>query len=147
MAVKKNNLSRDFVRLLRKIQKFLIEEPRRFDMLEGVIDSSGRPSLLEQPPCGTACCIAGAGYVIANNVHLDHTSIGFGRIYDFFGDKYKLDGATRDRLFYTRYQAGPFSISWPMLYSDAYKNAKTPLERACVGVARIEHFIATDGRE
>ena len=159
MAKKKNLLSRDTVRLLRKIQKFLIAEPRRFNMFEGVEPAEGKVGklylagvahLLEEPPCGTACCIAGAGYVIDKNLQLNQTSVPWQKVHSLFTDKYRLSEDQIDRLFYTSLQAGStssFSGSWPKLYSEAYRNAKTPLERACVGVARIEHFISTDGRE
>lgn len=138
MAAKKQ-LSRDFVRLLHKTQKFLIEEPRRFDMKEGLVEAANMSTILEEPPCGTACCIAGAGYAIAHNLVLNHTVIGFGKIYTFFSSTFHLSDTTLDRLFYMD--------NWSVFYQKMYKEAKTPLERACVGVARIEHFIATDGRE
>lgn len=143
------NLNRETVRLLRKIQKFLIAEPRRFDMHEGIARAEDSPTLLETPPCGTACCIAGAGYAIERGIKLNHSQVYFNHITYMFADpggKFKLDSQACDRLFYIKQQIG-YGQGWPIIYSNAYKEAKTPLERACVGVARIEHFIATDGQE
>jgi hypothetical protein len=143
----KKNLSRDTVRVLRKVQKFLIEEPRRFNMYEGITDALGLKDQLEVPPCGTACCIAGAIYLIDTKTPLPvgaNLRIGFGKIEHHIASKFKLSDDMMSRLFYQN----PYSCNqWPKIYTDAYMAAKTPLERACIGVARIEHFIATDGQE
>lgn len=158
MAQQKKNLNHNLIRLLRKVQKFLIEEPRRFNMFDGITLTEGLVNkpynrlvptvcLLEEPPCGTACCIAGAGYAIANDVIFDHTHVSWRKIDDFFQERYNMPIEFRERLFFTGQMVSPGSDCWPYLYSKMYSEAKTPLERACVGVARIEHFIATDGLE
>ena len=146
----KKNLNRDFVRLLRKVQKFLIAEPRSYDMKEGIVESEFLKTILEQPPCGTACCIAGAAYVIDTGMELNHSRKGFSAISGRLQQKFFLDDLTFYKLVYIGgLHAGikPGKNGWPKFYTDMYLAAKTPLERACVGVARIEHFIATDGQE
>lgn len=156
MAAKKN-LNRNLIRLLRKIQKFLIEEPRRFNMLYGINDVAGfvgvRHSksnivhLMQEPPCGTMCCIAGAGYVIDTGMKLKHSHVNWIEIRVLFEKKYKLRYDLCYRLFFSAQMEVYGKEHWPKFYSDMYAAATTPLERACVGVARIEHFIATDGQE
>ena len=142
----KKNLNRDTIRLLRKVQKFLIEEPKRFDMREGITPSAEAKSVLEQPPCGTACCIAGAMYVIDKGIKLNISYVGYGEIENHIQNITSLKTDVQcGRLFYTNNSW--VSAAWPEFYANAYEAATTPLQRACVGVARIEHFIATDGRE
>lgn len=34
-------------------------------------------------------------------------------------------------------------VYWPVNFNEMYEEATTPMERACVGVLRIEHFIKT----
>jgi hypothetical protein len=155
MAKKKDGLNRNTVRLLRKVQKFLIEEPRRFNMRYGIVSvneitDERISTILEEPPCGTMCCIAGAAYVVATNKSLNHTEVTFSEILDGVYEKANVDFTDYrlfGKLFYIESQHGRVKGAWPKFYEDAYLTAKTPLERACVGVARIEHFIATDGRE
>jgi hypothetical protein len=144
MATKKN-LNRNTVRMLRKVQRFLMEEPRRFNMREGVVSSTAIKDQLEQPPCGTACCIAGAIYILGNSVALHGQHIGFIVIEHYAAAQFNLRGSLASRLFF--YNSGLPDERWPNFYANAYQAAQTPLERACIGVARIEHFIATDGQE
>jgi hypothetical protein len=152
----KKNLNRNAVRLLRKVQKFLIDEPRRFNMRFGIMDinefsdiTRDVDMMLGEPPCGTACCIAGAAYVVATNKKLNHTSIDWDEIMAGVKESAKVNFQSDifHKLFYTKANHNLFDGMWPEFYNDMYVAAKTPLERACVGVARIEHFIATDGRE
>lgn len=114
-------------------------------MRDGVVSSTAIKEQLEQPPCGTACCIAGAIYILGNNIALHGQYISLGTIEHYAAEKFNLKGGLASRLFYDTY--GTPSNRWPDLYVKAYQAAQTPLERACIGVARIEHFIATDGQE
>lgn len=143
----KKNLSRKTVRLLRKVQKFLLEEPRRFDMREGITQAHSLVTILEQPPCGTACCIAGAMYAIDKKLNLNSTKVGWFEISmhiinlglerDFSKKLFYVSGVHDDVI--------PGVNGWPEDFAVLYRNAKTAYERALIGVARIERFIATDG--
>lgn len=127
---------------LRLIEQFILSEPRRFDMWEAVIPASGSPGMLEQPPCGTACCIAGAAYLVGRKIkNLNSRRFAWGDVKPFAANYFGLTFEQSQRLFY------PTSNAWGQVYHDAYRNAKSPLERAYVGVARIERFIATNGDE
>jgi hypothetical protein len=47
------------VKLLRKIQKHILEEPRRLDMDVVLVKDIDPASWRDAPPCGTVGCIAG----------------------------------------------------------------------------------------
>lgn len=130
------------VKLLRKVQKFLLDEPRRFDMSNWIVDSdSYEANVLKPPPCGTMCCIGGAAIVIHDKIKLNHT----GRdnfqysIFDKAIGTLELSRGQGENLF--------AYANWPGKFAKAYVAAKTPLQRAKVGVARIEHFIKTNGAD
>jgi hypothetical protein len=123
------------VRLLRKIQKHILAEPRRFAM--GIVDKRGIAGDSERikpdeynafnpyedgqkfPDCGTMGCIMGWGRILG------------GRKYDRSQMWNKLCSAS----------------SWPERFRASYKRAKTPLTRARIAARRIDHFIATKGME
>ena len=144
----KRNLSAKVIRHLRATEKFMIAEPSRFNMRYGLWDSETVPDMLAQPPCGTACCIAGSAHVVATKLTLDHSKVSWDIIKIGLSKAgFDMDSEFFDKLFFIRSIHGSRSDSWPDFYEKMYLAAKTPLERACVGVARIEHFIATDGLE
>ena len=132
------------VKLLRKVQKFLLAEPRRFDMSQWIAPADNEEAnVLKPPPCGTACCIAGAAFMIDRKIKprgaperqdIQSTSIGFAA-----AKALGLNEDQTNRLYYTS--------GWPMKFEEAYEEAETPLQRAKAGVARIEHFIKTKGAE
>jgi hypothetical protein len=96
--------------------------------------------------CGTECCIAGWALTIAN---------------PRLGEKIQtrqLDQDTWDSLWcktrITLGLSGPqmallcsCAEDWPADFREQYDAAKTDIERAMVGAARIDHFIATNGAE
>lgn len=126
-------------RLLRRIQKHILAEPKRFVMgtthaygapgapianttkLVGPNDfNNGNPYEQKQTfaPCGTAACIMGWGQT--------------------------LGATSKDADMWNKLcSAG----DWPTIFRSRYKAAKTPLARARIAVARIDHFIATKGAE
>jgi hypothetical protein len=149
----KTNLKRKDIRFLRKIEKFLMEEPARFSMKYGLVPVDPTCDMLRIPACGTAVCIGGAGYVVATGINLmNHQGIikGWDQLMDGIAERTHIDVRQPfyQKLFFIAgmHDRGPGAV-WPPFYTGMYKACKTPLERACVGVARIEHFIATDGKE
>lgn len=143
------------VPLLRKVQKFLLAEPRRFYMDQGVVDIEylRRACGIEiaekaAPPCGTTCCIAGATYILGKNIQktLNFTKREWETVRKYAVRELGLQEDEAERLFYIIDMHGT-DTGWPMKFCYAYANAKTPLQRAKVGVARIEHFIKTNGAE
>lgn len=120
------------VKLLRKIAKVIQERPREFDMrwLHVKNNALGWDEPAEMD-CGTAHCICGWAAVIKNNPNLQNNVIG----YEAFG----ILPAQANRLF--------FVGGWPSALRERYKKAKLDRTRARIAAARIEHFIATEGRE
>lgn len=106
------------------------------------------------PSCGTTGCVA--GWVMA----LEH---GAACKEDFYNDDSRLlfsfAEAAAEVLGLTLYQARKLfylsyeeeddddGLRWPISFSKDYLNAKTPRERADATIARIKHFIATNGQE
>ncbi len=140
------------VKLLRKVEKRILAEPRRFNMMifgeklnKRTIEALGK----QAPPRGTVACIAGhvdwmthprlfAASVAIDRFHRDDSiekraakELGLG--FDPSQD------TNADRLF--------FDDEWPKKFQAAFSKAKTPLQRAKVAVKRIEHFIKTNGKE
>lgn len=125
------------VRLLRRIQKHILEEPRRFVMEdlvrygppgEAFESDNGSEQIFAE--CGTAACIAGwtlmlSGYRIERVNYLKRAS----ELLSLGSD------ADEDRLF--------FADSWPEPFKHNYARAKRPATRAKIAAARIEHLITT----
>lgn len=130
------------VPLLRKVQKFLLAEPRRFDMGSWV-ELAEQADILRRPPCGTACCIAGAAFLIDKKIEvkgaLNNDKVLYGDILGGASRALKIDDRQENLLFFVGW--------WPRKFQVAYNSAKTPLARAKAGVARINHFIKTKGAE
>jgi hypothetical protein len=135
-------LSEQSIVNLRKVEQFILKEPRRFNMMAGVNKSIKVESQLEQPPCGTACCIAGAAFLIDAGIKMSGRKRGLeidlNKVLDFGARFLDLNYEQKEMLFY------PWR--WPEPYQALYNNAETAHERAAVGALMIEHFIATNGQ-
>jgi hypothetical protein len=137
-------------KLLRRIERFLLREPRRFDMTEGVKPADTIGSVLQTPPCGTVCCLAGAAYILHNNI--EKTLCGDDK---YWGDvrcnaieALNITEKQADRLFLIKTQhSSDTDDYWPERYAEAYDKAKTPRQRVRVAIRRIEHFIKTKGKK
>lgn len=125
------------VKLLRKVQKFILEEPRRFNMSSWIVPLDDW--LDDRPPCGTALCIAGAVYAIGKNLRLNRTSVVGDLVEAFASDHLDLNQEESRRLF--------FAGNWPLRFNRMYYYGRTPLDRAKVGVERIDYFIKTKGTD
>lgn len=135
------------IKLLRKIQKHILEKPRRFLMSTFYVrakdidrdffvcdGSSGEHVKFEE--CGTAACIGGWA------VFLSATKGVNAQPQDIRGRAIKLLGLKTlmgDELFEVDY--------WPAKFKDAYDSAKSQQQRARIAARRIDHFIATKGAE
>lgn len=145
---RKNFLSGEIVRLLRRVEKRILEEPKRFDM-----DLWGSKQVgPDAPACGTVACIAGwAGLDGLKPARLKRLSdAGVYRRGHRGADKigkllqpFRVDDGetllgTGSSLFYVE--------NWPGKFRDAYGNAYRNGQRgraARIAVNRIEHFIKT----
>ena len=140
------------VELLEKVKKRILKQPKRLNMQYWGTAVEGCGFVLQIPPCKTQACIAGETVLAKRLVKIDKVNGGFlfpkgeFRIADKAAALLNLSNEQADRLFYTksiRYNGG----CWPAQFDKAYKEALTPLERAKVAAARIDHFIATNGAE
>jgi hypothetical protein len=138
---KKNAVSPQGARLLRRVAKHILAEPLRYEQNE--IMSVGKPGEVFKsnhlyPACGTVACIGGwvellttknPKRLLRRGYFLSYKKISrlLGVAYD---DVERLVSYTRDG-------------GWPDQYEDAYRIAKTPRGRARVAANRIEHFIKT----
>jgi hypothetical protein len=130
------------VKLLRRIQKHILEEPRRFIMRTFVIKgepeneiwSDGFNNRQKLPACGTAACIAGWAAILGGaKLRRDkHGEI------NYWSPAKRLLG-----LGYSQSEALFNSTQWPPAFKERYSFAKEPTERAKIGAERIEHFIKT----
>lgn len=132
-------------KLLRKIQKFILQEKGRFDMSDWLQPTKSSSVLGDEKAlCGTACCLAGAAYVLEHKLDLKKPSsfddLPSGHSVEIFATRaLGLTANQRLRLF--------FRSEWPAKYATAYVRARSQAGRARAGVNRIEHFIKTKGAE
>lgn len=80
--------------------------------------------------CGTVCCIAGHACLISG--HRGPRKLAAIRILE-------IDDEMAARLFFTP--------GWPKSFRDRYYFARTKTAEAQITCDRIDHFIATEGRE
>lgn len=148
MSAKKIN-----VKLLRKIQKHILAEPKRFIMGDFIVRRSDRDEMVESDglttpfaACDTAACIAGWACLLSDRNPLT----GFAKLgAELLGIEYidpdSVDEedvvpiCESDRLFYTS--------TWPEEFARPFHSAKTREEKAAIAVQRIDHFLATKGAE
>lgn len=108
-------------RLLHKVQKAILAEPRQFNMDTwfSYFDCEGKPP----PGCGTAACIG--GWAIALSKNLTPRVLG-------------LTVGQADRLF--------VKYLWPTAYRTR-RAERTAKQYARNAAKRIDHFIKTEGEE
>lgn len=124
------------VRLLRKVKRHILEEPRRLLMYTWASNSN-------DAPCGTAGCIAGWSAILSGRPADEVKAVqDHAASIVFRGEAAQLlriSDAQAARLFY----AG----NWPNPFRMDYVYNFDRIKRAQITADRIEHFIATEGRE
>ena len=121
--------------LLLNIRGRILSEPEHFQM----------ENWSQITPCGAACCIAGWAFVLSSYSKDTPVSVvaeqlaysGLNQI--VASDELDLDYQQSQRLFHVEQWPKDFVLMWIGSSSDA--------QRALIGSRRIDHFIATDGRE
>ena len=161
-----SKLSKKTINGLRKIEKAILEEPKRLDMhqwgekelVKGGLVKSGDVDKADAPPCGTVACMAGWAVTLLMpkkefnkfmKPAIDMAkSRGFQVFYfpwdteDRAAALLNLNGEQADALFLPDF--------WPPDYKSTYRLAKgTPKQRAKirakVTASYIEAFIKADG--
>ena len=147
------------IKLLRQIQKYILAEPRRFQMVEWILrrikgewylndrtrtfngDEEELPRRI--PPCNTASCIAGTAVLLG--APRQQTKLTGDQLRMLASKLLQLEDDMR--VDYTQSPAGRlyFMRFWPGKFQTAARpGTKAFAENAC---KRIDHFIATEGRE
>jgi len=135
--VAKNFVGAKGARLLRKVAKHILDEPKRFIMAAWFYKRSDyRPSVDDFsyhgdfPTCNTAACIGGWSVVLGSKKNPDD-------ILDVQRYAARLLGLTPSRV------AVLFDAwAWPTPF-DKFQSATDPRKRAQIAAKRIEHFIKT----
>lgn len=137
-------------KLLLKVRGAILAEPEKFRM---------EWWFQEEPksPCGTSACIAGHVLAISRNWKTLKRGVKFYKQSEHpdYDKENEITDEIRsiavrelglsdydhniDNLF--------VSTVWPYEFRDRYHNARTAKQRAKVAADRIDHFIATEGRE
>lgn len=132
--------------LLLEIKDHILVEPTRL-MMDDFI-SRGEPGeefyadngTQIYPACGTVGCIAGWACILSLNEnelkHIDPEYKGA-----------ELLGLDCDSGFSTNSARLFFTSCWPKSLMEDYEQAGSVSERANIAAKRIDHFIATEGRE
>ena len=131
----KNVIGTKGARLLRKVKRHILEEPKRFFM-DGVVmygpegrdvNLDGIPSTF--PQCGTAACIAGWACVLSGNI-----------------DPEDIQMANAERLLGITSNQGNYLFLvdfWPEQFSQPYQESTDLAVRAKIAAERIDHFVKT----
>lgn len=154
------------VKLLKQIQKKIMEEPRRLNMQKfGSIIGPDLRLGLGEPPCRTTGCIGGWGIFLKHPKLWKDMQKNVGRFEVISIESYRLKSDTeapaRKALKLTKAQAMRLfylpdwlsgkdenaGYGWPKKFVTAYNKAGTPAARALVTFKRIEFFILTKGTD
>lgn len=125
------------VKLLRKIQRHILAEPRRYN--QNLWREEVDPADDNHPACGTIACIGGWANVLTG--HGAGSSGSWWQAQTALGLTCEQAGRLFDSV-----SAIPDDM-WPRKFARAYTNARRPLTRARIAVRRIDHFIKTKGAE
>lgn len=127
-------------KLLRKVQKHILAEPRRLNM-DCILIRDLDTEDTDNPLCGTVGCIAGWAWVISGKKGDDFNLADAGK-------ELALRPIEQDRLFTEpKYAWEGCHSTWPIDFAKAYRAASDAETRAEVTSKRIDHFIKTKGRE
>jgi len=134
------------VRKLRKLQKWILAEPRRFHMAFWAVGGKHHLVAKQNPPCGTVACLAGNACLMEGlaltPMAEDKSDLELAE-HDCISDKAMeilgLDELQQKALFHVD--------NWPMNFAEEYNSADDCIEGADITARRIEHFIKTKGAE
>lgn len=138
MKTKPNKMN---VRLLRRIQKQILKEPRQFQMESVFTDHLN----VKIPHCGTAACIVGWAIAMQSKLKprlaCEILSIGGDSRIKSYNESeiFRIDGRSASRLvnFY----------QWPDKFKKVWIDKEGTRAFARQAVRRIDHFIKTKGAE
>lgn len=131
------------VKLLRRVQKAIVEHAAHFDMSEWGVGASKADIMHDEPPeseCGTTACIAGFAVILRDGKARPSEAVALraAKLLSLDYDSWDF-GCNGTRLFHVQH--------WPSKFYHRYSKAKRNLTRARIAAERIEHFIKTKGAE
>lgn len=128
------------IKLLRQIQAAILAEPDKFDMGNWFCPDAASP-------CGTSACIA--GYAITLGLKAATPREGYVAWWTSTAHESYSESACKFlRLDYDKHRDILFfADNWPQPFKKRYFRARRRSTRARVAAGRIDHFIATKGRE
>lgn len=130
------------VKLLRRIKRHILEEPKRFDMtfIRNPLDGLGKKLI---PECGTVCCIGGWAIKFSYPKATPDIETD-GRFWQVNGQgvgagvaTLLIGGREINRLLFDR--------RWPDELRLKYRVAKTSKQKAEAGAAAIDSYIKAKG--
>lgn len=116
------------VKLLRKVKKHILEEPKRLMMGDWVTET-------KKSPCGTAACIGGWAVILSGKYR---ANMDAGDVQEEAKELLDVEGMESTRLF------GP--VWWPAKFRGGCADDGEEIT-AKIAAKRIDHFIKTEGRE
>jgi len=146
------------IKKLRKVQEYIVMEPRRFDMnfwgmavrdIDAFAKEYHFSDLADlRPPCGTAGCLAGNALVVAKLIKPKYRTDDKLEVFEFPDDTPQIaakwlgiDEAEAAKLFYLGGDTD--DLGWPHEFTEKYDQAETLRKRAKVLSQRIDHYIQT----
>ena len=131
-------LTKEAVKMLRKVKRHILAEPKRLYMSDWILRDRGNGKIYlmsgkerKFAKCGTAACIAGWTVILADRE-------GEGRVGDTAKEILGLNDSQHDRLF--------APSCWPEKFHQG-TTGDGKKRTAEIAAKRIEHFIKTDGEE
>lgn len=129
--------------LLRKIAAKGLQFPNTIDMVVW-----GKRELQDEDhPCGAVGCIAGTAVLMEAPERFKELALLISRYPFFAGSQFAADACRALELNVTDGNRLFHVCEWPESFKDDYLSTLTAPDRSEVISNRIEHFIATEGRE
>lgn len=140
------------VRLLRKIQRAIMERPDQFEMsmwFSHYLMFRDQDQAVPAGGCGTAACIA--GWAITLNSKTPKPAVVCDRLHRSFQWSFsdRVFEKAQRLLGLSEGQARSLFMDehWPEPFYENYNKTNKPAVRARVACQRIDHFIKTKGEE
>jgi len=127
------------VKLLRKIAKYILAEPKRLYMSSYIHTKEQGAHVIERPfaKCGTVACIAGWACILT----IKRPPLEIWREFSIGDEAKDILGLSTKEAF-RLFEPG----AWPVEFSSGTSD-DGKLNTAKVAIARINHFIRTKGKE
>lgn len=140
MKSAKSNLN---VKLLRRIKRHILAQPKRFLMSHSIIKANSQkewrgniqwaPEASKiRPPCGTAACIAGWAVLLTKG----SAEVDSVRYEAAMALGVEVEERWTDHTLF-------YAPRWPKPFAAQYESATKPAQRAKIAAARIEWLIKT----